>query len=137
MAERILVVAAHPDDGLLGVGGTLGRHSAAGDPVHTLVLAEGITARNSTRDPSASEAQIAALMDAARSGARLVNATEPRFAGFSPNRMDEVALLDVVKCVEKLLAELRPSIVYTHYAGDLNIDHRIACQAVVTACRPL
>jgi len=137
MAERVLVVAAHPDDELLGVGGTLARHSAMGDAVNILILAEGVTARHGTRERSAGEGDIAALMDAARSAARLVGAAEPRFAGFPDNRMDEVALLDVVKCVEQCLSELHPSIVYTHYAGDLNIDHQIACQSVVTACRPL
>jgi LmbE family N-acetylglucosaminyl deacetylase len=137
MAERILVVAAHPDDELLGVGGTLARHGATGDEVHILILAEGFTSRTAMRNASGSAAEIAALMDAARGAARVVGAREPRFAGFPDNRMDEVALLDVVKCVEQSLAELRPSIVYTHYAGDLNIDHRIACQSVVTACRPL
>jgi LmbE family N-acetylglucosaminyl deacetylase len=137
MAERILVVAAHPDDELLGVGGTLARHGAAGDEVHILILAEGVTSRTTTRNATASAAEIGALMDAARGAAQLIGARKPHFAGFPDNRMDEVALLDVVKSVEQVLAELRPSIVYTHYAGDLNIDHRIACQSVVTACRPL
>jgi LmbE family N-acetylglucosaminyl deacetylase len=137
MPERILVVAAHPDDELLGVGGTLARHVAIGDAVHILILAEGITSRATARDPSALVTDIEALMDAARGAARLLGAAEPSFAGFADNRMDEVALLDVVKRVERTLTEVRPSIVYTHYAGDLNIDHRIACQSVVTACRPL
>ncbi len=128
----VLVVAAHPDDELLGCGGAIMRHTLAGEAVHILILAEGGTSRG----PDVA-AYVAQLQDAARAVARSLGAESPRFCGFPDNRMDSVPLLDVVKRVEACVAEVLPAIVYCHYFGDLNIDHRITHQAVVTACRPL
>lgn len=134
---EILVVAAHPDDEVLGCGGTITKHVAAGDRVHVLILGEGATARDESRDVSARANEIQSLQKAAAAAARELGAEPPRFAGLPDNRLDGVDLLDVVKVVEVAVGELRPVVVYTHHVGDLNVDHRIAHQAVVTACRPL
>jgi len=136
-SRTILVVAAHPDDEILGVGGTVARHSAEGDRVHSLILAEGSTSRSDSRDAGAHAAEIEALREAARAAARCLGAEPPRFAGLPDNRMDQLDLLDVVKAVEAVVAAVGPTVVYTHHGGDLNLDHRIAHQAVLTACRPL
>lgn len=130
--SEILVVAAHPDDEILGCGATLARHAAAGDRVQVLILARGLAARGAVE---ASEYE--ALEAAARSAAKIIGAQPPRFAGLPDNRLDSVALLDVIKAIETVLDELRPALVYTHHGGDLNVDHRVACEAVATACRPL
>jgi LmbE family N-acetylglucosaminyl deacetylase len=130
--SEILVVAAHPDDEILGCGATLARHAAAGDRVQVLILARGLAARGAV---AASEYE--ALEAAARSAAKIIGAQPPRFAGLPDNRLDSVALLDVIKVIEAVLDELRPALVYTHHGGDLNVDHRVACEAVATACRPL
>ncbi|MGD1875913.1 MAG: PIG-L deacetylase family protein [Kiloniellaceae bacterium] len=135
--RNILIVAAHPDDEVLGVGGTVARHAGAGDRVHTLILAEGSTSRSGQRDTGAHGDAIAALKEAARAAARCLGGEAPRFAGLPDNRMDGLELLDVVKEVETVVQEVAPAIVYTHHGGDLNVDHRIAHQAVLTACRPL
>ncbi|MGF1609147.1 MAG: PIG-L deacetylase family protein [Kiloniellales bacterium] len=137
MADRVLVVAAHPDDEVLGCGGTSARHAAAGDDVHVLVLAEGATSRDLARQATERSAEISALRDAAAAAAETLGTRAPRFAGLPDNRLDGHDLLDVVKIVEAVVADLRPSIVYCHHGGDLNVDHRIVHQAVVTACRPL
>lgn len=135
--RNVLVVAAHPDDEILGVGGTVARHAGEGDRVHTLILAEGSTSRSDTRDRDAHGGTIDALKEAARAAARCLGAEPPRFAGLPDNRMDGLDLLDVVKHVEAAAAELSPAVIYTHHGGDLNIDHRITHQAVMTAFRPL
>lgn len=137
MTDRILVVASHPDDEILGVGGTLARHAAEGGIVDVLIMAEGATLRDDRRDPAARAGDLSALRDAARRAATILGLRAPRFGGLPDNRMDSLDLLDVVKLVELTIAEVRPNIVYTHYAGDLNIDHRITHEAVLTACRPL
>ena len=56
---------------------------------------------------------------------------------FPDNRFDSVDLLDVVKAVEEVKARVRPDVVYVQHWGDLNIDHRITFDAVMTAFRPL
>jgi LmbE family N-acetylglucosaminyl deacetylase len=130
--NEILVVAAHPDDEILGCGATLARHAAEGDRVHVLILGRGLAARGAVE---ASEFE--ALEAAARAAAKTIGAQPPRFAGLPDNRLDSVDLLDVIKPIEAVLEELRPAVVYTHHGGDLNVDHRVACEAVATACRPV
>lgn len=137
MGKTVLIVAAHPDDEILGCGGTIARHTNNGDDVHILILAEGATSRILTRDDNTHDEQIEALRQAARNAAKVLGAHEPRFAGLPDNRMDSQDLLDTIKAVETVAEEICPSIVYTHHGSDLNIDHQITHQAVLTACRPL
>jgi LmbE family N-acetylglucosaminyl deacetylase len=137
MINRVLVVASHPDDEVLGVGGTLVRHAAEGAAVDILILAEGATSRDATRDPAARAAELEALRGASRRAAAILGVNAPRFGNLPDNRMDSVDLLDVIKLVEKVVAQVRPDIVYTHHAYDLNVDHQITHRAVLTACRPL
>jgi LmbE family N-acetylglucosaminyl deacetylase len=134
---HVLIVAAHPDDEILGCGGLAARHAAAGDRVNTLILAEGVTARQPRRGGVGDSAEIEALRDAARAAAKILGTEPPQFAGLPDNRMDSLALLDIVKHVEETVERLAPRFVYTHHGGDLNVDHRLTHQAVITACRPL
>ena len=134
---NIAVIAAHPDDEILGCGGTIARHSLENDVVNVLILAEGITSRTRGEEATDSSGELRALANAARTASEIVGASSLRLYQFPDNRMDSVALLDVVKVVEEFINEYRPSLVYTHAASDLNIDHRITHEAVVTACRPL
>lgn len=135
MASTVLIVAAHPDDEVLGCGATAARHAAAGDAVHVAILAEGIASRGA---PGLKEAgAIEALQTDARAVAGMLGAKSISFAGLPDNRMDTEPLLDVVKRVEAWLAECDADIVYTHHPGDLNVDHRVTFQAVLTATRPV
>lgn len=137
MNKRVLVVAAHPDDEVLGVGGTIARHAANGDRVRILIMAEGLTSRDDVRDAAAHAAELAALHARAHEVARLLGAEDVTLFSFPDNRMDSVTLLDVVKKIEHVVDEFRPDTVYTHHAGDVNVDHQVTHEAVVTACRPL
>lgn len=129
---NILVVAAHPDDEVLGAGATIARYAKAGDKVTTLILATGLDSRG-TADADAHRA----LRNQAEKAAGILGTHELRFASFPDNRMDTVALLDVVKTIEDLAARTNPEIVYTHCARDLNVDHEVTARAVATAFRPL
>ena len=132
---KILVVAAHPDDEALGCGGTIARHAKADDEISLLFLADGVSARG--HNPDAREArQKAALMATGLLGVRHVG-FEPLSMQVRDNRLDMFALHDLVMEVEAKLQKWRPRIIYTHHGGDLNIDHRITHQAVMTACRPM
>lgn len=137
MGKRVLVVAAHPDDEILGCGGTVLRHIAGGDVVHTMIMAEGLTSRDETRDADGRSEELLELHTQAKRAAAFMGVEKLILHGFPDNRMDVVALLDVVKKVETEVKDFQPEIVYTHHAGDVNIDHRIVHDAVVTACRPL
>ena len=129
---EVLVVAAHPDDEILGCGGTMARHVAEGDTVRILIVADGVTAR-----VGAGQSEIMARESAARTAAAAVGAQQPTFLRMPDNRLDSLPLLDVIRPIEAALAANPPDIVYTHHGGDLSVDHRMVHRAVMTACRPL
>jgi len=135
--SAVLVVVAHPDDEVLGCGGTMARLAAEGHAVHLLVLADGVGARHveggaATRMVDERRRRHAALQAACHAlGVRSVDT-----ADFPDNRMDTVAVLDVARRVEDAVAAYRPSMLLTHHAGDVNQDHRRTHEAVVAACRP-
>ncbi len=132
----VLVVAAHPDDEVLGCGGTIAKHAAKGDTVHILIMAEGITSRDNIRDSIARKAELSSLEKAAMNIGSFLGVQSVETLSLPDNRMDTLPLLDVIKDVESRLEKIRPSVVYTHHDGDLNVDHQITHRAVITACRP-
>lgn len=134
--KKILVVAAHPDDEILGVGGTVAKHAAAGDEVYALILGEGQTSRGEHREDISQEIVNELHRNTLESAAK-VGYRDVFFADFPDNRFDQVDLLDIVKAVEHKIREIQPEIVYTHYSGDLNIDHQYTARAVLTATRPI
>jgi len=137
MGKSILILAAHPDDEVLGCGGTMARYAHEGATVRVAFLGDGVSSRGrADSDMAAVRADIAARRVAAETACAILGATIARFGDFPDNRLDTVALLDVVKFIEVLLDEHRPDTVLTHHGGDLNIDHRKVHQAVETACRP-
>ncbi len=133
---NVLVVAAHPDDEVLGCGATMARHADRGDAVHVLILGEGITSRHD-RPVDADPEELRALHRAAARASDLLGARDCELASLPDNRFDTIALLDVVKIVERAVATWQPEVVYTHHGGDLNIDHAITFRAVLTATRPM
>lgn len=134
--EAVLVVAAHPDDEVLGCGATMARLAACGRAVHVAILGEGMTARGQQRADT-DAAALAQLRDATAKALRTLQVGEYQQFELPDNRFDSVDLLDVVKIVEALVRRWRPSTVYTHHPGDLNIDHGIVHRAVLTATRPM
>ncbi len=137
MSKKVLTIAAHPDDEILGCGGAMARHVAEGDELHVLILAEGLTSRDQARDRAAREGELSELARTAQQANALIGASSCTLLDFPDNRMDGVELLDIVKQIEAFVDKLQPDLVYTHFAGDLNIDHGRVSQAVATACRPV
>lgn len=136
-AERpVLVIAAHPDDEVLGCGGTAARLVQEGREVHFAILGEGITSRHAQRD-AAHRDPLARLHRQAHAAARRVGVKDVHLHQLPDNRLDTVPLLEVVKLVELLIERIQPEIIYTHHAGDLNVDHGIIHRAVLTATRPI
>jgi N-acetylglucosamine malate deacetylase 1 len=137
MGKQVLIVAAHPDDEILGCGGTIAKHSAMGDEVHVLILAEGITSRSDQRHPELCSKELSELAKAAQKANNILGVTDLQLKSLPDNRMDSLDRLEIIKLLEEVINVLKPEIVYTHHAGDLNIDHRMTHEAVVTACRPI
>jgi N-acetylglucosamine malate deacetylase 1 len=138
MSSSVLVIAAHPDDEALGCGGTIARFSVEGREVHLAFLADGVGSRGG-HGSALAQAERNALdrrRAAARKAAEVMGAASVSFDDLPDNRLDTVPLLEIAQRVEALTAQYRPSVVLTHHAGDLNIDHRRVHQAVNTAFRP-
>jgi LmbE family N-acetylglucosaminyl deacetylase len=135
--KTILVVAAHPDDEVLGCGGTMARYSRAGHKVLTLILAEGLTSRRGEYDRNHQAPEMLKLVEAAQRANDILGVSSLTLKGFPDNRMDSLDRLEVIREVERFIQATQPEIVYTHHRGDLNIDHQITHEAVTTACRPM
>lgn len=133
---KVLVVVAHPDDEVLGCGGTIARHADAGDAVQVLIVAEGATSRQQQRDRESSAEELSALARAARQAGSILGAAEVELLDLPDNRLDSLDRLDLIKLIEGRIDRHQPQVVYVHHAGDVNIDHRRLHEAVVTACRP-
>lgn len=127
---RVLVVAAHPDDEVLGCGGTMARLAAEGHDVHVVILGEGLTSRT---DGPADTHQIETAAEMANGSLGVCSIT---FCRLPDNRFDTVPLLQVAQILEALITRLQPSVVYTQGGGDLNLDHVVAYRATLIATRP-
>ena len=131
-----LIIAAHPDDEVLGCGGSIAKWVKEGHEVHVLIMAEGATSRDRHRDRASRKETLSILAQSAKRAAEILGVETIELLDYPDNRMDSVDLIDVVKTVEEIIEKLQPAMVVTHHAGDLNIDHQITHQAVITACRP-
>jgi LmbE family N-acetylglucosaminyl deacetylase len=135
-ADTVLVVAAHPDDEILGCGATAARLVQEGCEVYFAILGEGITSRHEERE-AADAAELLRLREHAHTAGRKIGVKEVLLHKLPDNRLDTIPLLDVIKIVEDLVRKLNPEVVYTHHGGDLNIDHGVIHRAVLTATRPV
>ena len=132
--KKILIVAAHPDDEVLGCGGTITKSTAQGCKVYIVFITNGVASRNRKKRDiknEVNERKVAAIK-----ACKIMGAEKPNFLDFQDNQLDKYPLLKIVKTVEKFIKKYSPSVIFSHYSGDLNIDHQIVSKAVVTACRP-
>ena len=134
--NRVLVVAAHPDDEVLGCGGTIARHADAGDQVQVLIVAEGATSRQQQRNRYQAGSELSVLANAAQKAGSILGTTGVELLDLPDNRLDSLDRLDLIKRIEERIYSYQPQVVYVHHVGDVNVDHRRLHEAVVTACRP-
>jgi len=132
---NILIVAAHPDDEVLGCGGTIAGLSESGN-VRIGILGEGIRSRYPEHEV-APQAELIRLKEDAQAAGEILGVSQVVFGELPDNCFDDLPLLDIVKKVEKWVKEFQPEVIYTHHPGDLNIDHTITFRAVLTATRPV
>ena len=132
MKKNILIIVAHADDEALGCGGTIAKHTANGDAVQLVILADGITSRS-----DALYSDSIRRNEATKRSVKILGIQSTICLDLPDNRLDQLPLLEVVQTLEVVIQQFQPHTIYTHHYGDLNVDHRVTHQAVMTACRPL
>jgi len=132
----ILVIAAHPDDEILGCGGAMARLRAEGHDVKIAILGEGMTSRYRTREET-DRTLLCNLREHSRRAAEVVGVKELFCYDLPDNRFDTLPILEVIKIVEEMVQRHSPDTIFTHGFADLNVDHRVTHRAVLTATRPV
>lgn len=127
--SRVLVIAAHPDDELLGCGGTLIRHAECGDEVQSIIMCEGVSLRYSGKEVHQSEATAEA--------AKIIGISQTHRFDFPDQRLDKYSLVDLITPIETVIDEYQPEIVYVQFGGDINRDHALTFEAASIALRPV
>ena len=134
MKKNILVLAAHPDDEVLGCGGTLYKFSKMGYKINAAFFSDGVSARNLKSINKKGEGL--QRKKSSQKAGKILGIKKIEFFNLPDNQFDTVPLLKIAKIVETLIKKYEPTIIFTHYDNDLNIDHRIISKAVITAARP-
>lgn len=137
MTQRILIVAAHPDDEVLGCGGTIAKFVQEGSQVFCCILGEGPLSRYTDREAGRNEKDVAGVGSFIQNAAQILGITQTFTFQFLDNQFDTVSLLEIVRVVTDVKDQVKPDAIFTHSRADLNVDHRLTYQAVLTACRPL
>ena len=127
--KKILVIAAHPDDEILGVGGVIAKHVSEGDSVFICILSEGATARYSSEN-------VTTLKEYATHASEILGVKKLYFSSMPDQKLDTLPLLEVTQTIEQYIKDISPHIIYTHHSGDINKDHRIVFDATMVAARP-
>lgn len=129
MSRRVLIIAAHPDDEVLGCGGTAALHSRAGDEVTAVIACEGESLRYGSQGVGQAEHT--------RRAARELGLKDTHRLGFPDQRLDTMSLLDVIVPLERVVREVQPAVIYCQFGGDANRDHELLFRAALVATRPI
>lgn len=136
ISNNVLVIAAHPDDEVLGCGGTIARLAREGKEVHIVILANGLTSRADLEKQKCEELLEQHHQRAQQAGS-LMGASSVRVLGFPDQKMDALPLLEITQAIEQEIERIQPDTIFTHHGGDLNQDHVITYRATLTATRPV
>lgn len=127
--SRALVLAPHPDDEVLGCGGTIARLTQAGARVDVAVVTRG----HEPRFAAEHVAQVRAELAQAHA---LLGVAETHFLDLPAAELDRVAQAEVNAAVANVVAQVEPDTLFVPFVGDLHFDHRIVFEAALVAARP-
>ena len=125
--KKVLVIAAHPDDELLGCGGTLLSRQKKGDTIDVLICCEVQSMREQA---DRQEFYVRRAMEKLR-------VRKLHMLGLPDQRLDGFPLLTLAQRIEEVVAEVKPEVIYTHFRGDNNQDHRRVFDAAMIVARPI
>ena len=128
--KKILIIAAYPDDEILGCGGSISKLKND-NYIEVIFMTNGVSSRGRNKK------KIFERKKACFDLFKHLSLPRPTIFNFPDNQMDKIPLLKIIKKVEKNIRNYRPDTIITHFSNCLNIDHRITFEAVITACRPV
>ena len=131
MNKKILVIASHPDDETLGMGGTILKHTSKENIVHVLVITDGSSSQYKNY-----EKMIKRKKDEAKKSMNILGVKKIEFNTLPDMKLDMIPQIEINKVIEKKIKDFKPDIVYTHHGGDINKDHRIVFESTMVALRP-
>lgn len=132
---KVLVVAAHPDDEVYGMGGTIAKLASQGHEIHTLIVTDGCTAQYADR-PDLPDIIMKKHAEALEAN-RLLGVREVHFGAFPDMKLDTVPHVQVNRLIEETVDAVQPDAVYTHFGGDVNLDHQMVYRSTLVAVRPV
>lgn len=127
---KVLVISAHPDDEVIGAGGTIARHVDNGDEVYWCVVTEGYS-------PPWSEEYLETARQQVYDVKEVLGVQEVFFCGFPTVKLNTVPYMELSSSLEEIVKQVHPEIVYTTSGDDVNQDHRIVYNSTLVATRPL
>lgn len=125
---NVLVVAAHPDDEVLGIGGTVLKHTNNGDKVRSVIMCEGESLRYA-KDMGQSVA--------VKKAADILGVEHVYSLNYPDQKLDTYTLTELIAPLERILEEFKPEIIYCQSCCDANMDHKIVFEAANIAFRPI
>ena len=131
MSEIVLIIVSHSDDETISMAGTIINHVKKGDKVYAISMTDGVSSRNDINKDLIEKRKKASIK-----ASKILGFEWGECFNFGDNLMDKYPLLDIIKAIEINKDNYKPSIVYTHSISDLNVDHRVVANAVLTAFRP-
>ena len=134
MISRALVIAAHPDDEVLGMGGTVAKLTSEGKEVHLLIVTDGSTSQY--KDSEDLEKIINDKKAETLNCANALGIKSVLYGGLPDMKLDVTPHIEVNAVIEKAIEEIAPDTVFTHFWGDVNMDHRCVYHSTMVAVRP-
>ncbi len=124
-----IIIAAHPDDEVLGCGGLIAKYSQEQD-FYVVILTGGADTRYAKEMENI-------LRQNAIDANKIVGTKELFFEDLPNQGLETIPLTKVIQTIEKYINDIKPNRVFAQFGGDLNKDHKIVYEAAITACRPM
>jgi N-acetylglucosamine malate deacetylase 1 len=129
MKRRVLVIAPHPDDEVLGVGGTMARLAAEGSEIYVLIVTKGTP-------PMFDEEYFNQVRREALAAHKLLGVKETRFLSLPAAHLDTIPHAEVNAQISQVCAELEPDVIFVPFLGDIHNDHQLVFLSTMVAARP-
>jgi N-acetylglucosamine malate deacetylase 1 len=126
---EILVIAAHPDDEVLGMGGTIRKLADKKNSIHLCIVTDGASAQYQDKN------MIKIRKESCKKSGKILGISTYNFLNFPDMKLDTIPHLEINRKIEKIIQKYNPEIVYTTPASDFNKDHKIVNESTVIATR--